>query len=128
MEYDDESGCPVSHQYEIDSNTGKQKCFIHYQCPSGGNAHLFVDTGFGIDCGSIIVTTEPKVVHDSTRCLRILLQNNGPSNKTVFIGDEFNQTISIEKGKSIWIGIIDPSKLYIKTNSGTQTIAYLIIM
>lgn len=75
--------------------------------------------------------TKPAIVAGSAalaasqHCLSILLTAPSANTDDVFVGDSIAQDTPIPPGASMTLGIDDPSDLFVRSPSGSQTINFL---
>ncbi len=61
----------------------------------------------------------------SQHCLSIVLQARKGNTDDVFVGDKNSQDWEMVAGSTLTLGIDNPSDLFVKSLSGTQTISFI---
>jgi len=74
---------------------------------------------------SAVALTAPTVGIGANGVEEIFLQADSGNTADILVGDSARQTIHIAAGFSLTIPLRDPSKLYVKSASGTQTLHIL---
>ncbi len=78
-------------------------------------ADIDVETNAAVGVGAAAITAKD-------HCLSILIQADPDNTDDVFIGSSAAQVIQLLAGGSMTSGVTDPSKIFAKSASGTQTL------
>jgi hypothetical protein len=114
------------YHYEIDANTGNEIKVRNYQCPTGCSVGIADYLCFTINTGKATITTTPSnLYNDTEECLKIIIRNT--SKKTVKIGGPLSQDLSLLQNAVIEIPINSVSKVFLRTDSGSTIVEYMIL-
>lgn len=96
------------------------------------NNPVSVIGSYAICCmANVAVTTTPQALAAPAQNVavggveEILMQNDSASASVVLVGDSTNQTVQIAVGASLTLPMRDPTKVQVKTASGTATLHVL---
>jgi len=119
--------CEEAHKYfnVLDAETGLVRSVLIHKEGDHEFVPYSVPVTFELIDSTITVTTTPVRICDALCSIKIRIQNSS-TNRNVLIGNSVSQHMVIYPKESLEMYIDDPSKIYIKSASGSAVVNCLV--